>query len=123
MSHFAKIQNGIVVDVLVAEQGVIASGMFGDPLTFVKTSFNTRGNKHFDPVTGIDDTAIYPALRGNYASIGYIYDVVNDVFYPPQPYPSWTMDSATWSWLSPMPYPSDGKMYAWDEPSKSWVAF
>jgi hypothetical protein len=62
-----------------------------------------------------------PALRGNYAGVGYAYDRVNDVFIPHCDFASWTLNTATWSWEPPTPYPDDGKIYRWDEPSTSWV--
>lgn len=114
MSHYAQILDGKVVQVIVAEQDVV------DNLTgeWVKTSYNTRGNVHYDS-DGNPDGGV--ALRGNYAGLGYIYDRNNDVFYPPQPYPSYILNNSTWSWESPVPYPNDGKKYNWDEETISWV--
>lgn len=109
MSHFAKVENGIVTQVIVAEQDVIDSGMFGTG--WVQTSYNTYGNKH----------PLNRPLRGNYAGIGFTYDQINDVFYAPQPYPSWILNQTTWLWESPIPYPTDSKRYYWDEPTISWV--
>lgn len=106
MSHFAKIENGLVVDVIVAEQDFI------DTLEgkWVQTSYNTFGNKHPEN----------RPLRGNYAGIGYIYDEGNDVFYSQQPYPSWVLNKDSWLWECPVQYPDDGNMYIWDEISKKW---
>lgn len=109
MSHFAKVENGLVVQVIVAEQDVIDSGIFGHG--WVQTSYNTHGGQHPEG----------RPLRGNYAGIGYTYDLVNDVFIAPQPYTSWTLDSVTWIWLAPTPAPTDGKFYKWDELTTSWV--
>ena len=119
MAHYAKVQNGIVVDVTVAEEDFIQT--FADAQEWIQTSYNTYGNVHYDPVTGKPDGK--PALRGNYAMIGGIYDAVNDVFYPPQPFPSWSINAGTnWVWTAPIPYPEpDGKVYFWDEPTLSWV--
>lgn len=116
MSHFAKVEGGIVTQVIVADQDVIDSGMFADG--WVQTSYSTRGGVHCGP-DGKPDGGV--PLRGNYAGVGFIYDKANDAFYPPQPYPSWSLDK-TWAWQPPKPYPADGKDYAWDEPTKSWVA-
>jgi hypothetical protein len=134
MSHFAKVVNGIVEQVIVAEQDVINSGLFGDPKQWVQTSYNTRGGKHYNPQTGVEDTTTTPALRGNYAGIGHTYDATNDVFYAPRPTDrngvicnSFTISAPTWQWVNPVPMPSDAgkgtppKQYAWDEPTKSWV--
>ena len=70
------------------------------------------------PVPSADQSK---ALRANYAGLGYTYDAVNDVFYAPQPYPSWTISAPTWQWQAPVPYPNDGKNYVWDEATLSWV--
>jgi hypothetical protein len=59
-------------------------------------------------------------IRKNYASIGYTYDQANDVFYAPQPFPSWTLNHTTWTWQAPVPMPDDGKIYEWIEPTTSW---
>ena len=106
MSHFALIENGIVVRVNVIEQDVIDSGLFGDPKSWVQTSYNTRGNVHYDPYTGELSADQTKALRGNYAGIGYTYDKENDVFYAPQPYPSWILNKSTWLWEAPVVMPN-----------------
>ena len=116
MAHFAQVENGIVTQVIVAEQDVIDSGLFGTG--WVQTSYNTRGGVHYGQ-DGQPDGGV--ALRANYAGIGYTYDAINDVFYAPQPYPSWTIEAPTWIWTAPVPYPEDGEIYIWDEPTTSWV--
>jgi hypothetical protein len=108
MSHFAKIESGIVTAVIVVEQDIVDTY----DGTWVQTSYNTRGNVHYGQ-DGEPDGGV--ALRGNYAGIGYIYDADNDVFYIPKPSNSWTLDTDTWSWKSPITYPDDGKLYVWDE--------
>jgi hypothetical protein len=115
MSHFAKIQDGSVVTVIVAEQDVI-DAREGD---WVQTSYNTRGGLHYSPETGEADGGT--ALRKNYAGIGYIYDSERDAFYEPQPYPSWTLNDETCLWEAPVAYPDDGESYAWDEETTSWL--
>ncbi len=119
MSHYAKVENGIVTQVIVAEEDFISTGALGDPANWIQTSYNTRGGVHYGS-DGQPDSGV--ALRANYAGIGYTYDKTNDVFYAPQPYPSWTISSPSWIWQSPTPYPTDGKSYTWDEVTKSWVA-
>jgi len=116
MSNYAKVENGIVVQVIVAEQEVIDSGLFGTG--WVQTSYNTRGNVHYGQ-DGQPDGGI--ALRGNFAGIGYEYDDVNDVFYAPKPFPSWILSAQTFLWQSPIPYPNDGNLYEWNEESLSWI--
>lgn len=112
MSHFAKVEDGIVTEVLVIEQDVIDTGLFGDPTLFVQTSYNTRGGQHPNGTP----------LRKNFAGVGYTYDAVRDAFIPPQPYPSWVLDEDTCLWTPPAPHPNDGGMYMWDENVGEWVA-
>ena len=117
MSHFAKVENGVVTEVLVIDQDVVDSGMFGDPALFVQTSYNTRGGVHYGP----DGQPDGPGLRKNYAGVGYTYDSLLDAFIPPQPYSSWSLNTQTCLWEAPVPYPDDGKAYYWDEDTLSWV--
>lgn len=113
MSHFAKVENGIVTEVIVVEQDVLNTGLFGDPKNWIQTSYNTLGGKHSQGGT---------PLRANYAGIGYTYDSENDVFYAPQPFPSWTISGPDWIWKAPKPMPTDpDKYFLWDEASLSWV--
>ena len=118
MAHFAKIENGIVAQVVVAEQEFISTGALGDPAGWIQTSYNTRGNVHYG-ANGEPDNG--EALRANYAGIGYHYDTQHDVFYAPQPFPSWTLNNSTWLWEAPTPMPTDGKLYTWHEETTSWV--
>lgn len=118
MSHFAKVENGIVTEIIVAEQDFIDT--LPDSQNWIQTSYNTRGNIHYGE-DGNPDNGV--ALRANYAGIGYIYDSEKDVFYSPQRYASWTLNSNTYLWESPIPYPNDGIPYKWDEDKKSWVVF
>ena len=118
MAHFAKVENGIVTQVVVAEEAFIATGALGDPASWVQTSYNTRGNVHYKQ----DGTPSgREPLRGNYAGIGYTYDSLNDVFIAPQPFPSWILNIGSWTWEAPTPYPTDDKRYSWDEATTSWV--
>lgn len=118
MSHFAKVIDGIVTDVLVISQDVIDSGLFGDPSVWIQTSYNTHGGVHYGPDGKPDGK---PALRKNYAGIGFAYDSLLDAFIPPKPYPSWLLNTDTCLWEAPVPYPNDGKPYVWDEETLSWV--
>lgn len=115
MSHFAKIEDGKVKEVIVAEQDYI-DGIDG---TWVQTSYNTRGNVHYGS-DGEPDGGV--ALRGNYAGEGDTYDSENDVFYSPQPYDSWTLNQTTWLWEPPTPYPTplDNEAYNWNEETQTW---
>lgn len=118
MSHFAKVENGIVTQVIVAEQDFIDSGAVGDPAAWIQTSYNTRGGVHYG-ATGEPDGGV--PLRKNYAGVGHIYDAARDAFYEPRPYPSWTLNETSCLWQAPVAYPDNGKNYVWDEPNRSWI--
>lgn len=117
MAHFAKVDGGLVTEVLVITQDVIDTGVFGDPALWIQTSYNTRGGVHYGP----DGQPDGPGLRKNYAGIGYTYSETLDAFIPPKPYPSWVLNEQTCLWEAPVPYPNDGKFYVWDEQTLSWV--
>ena len=109
MAHFAKIVDGLVTTVIVAEQAFIAT----QSGTWVQTSYNTYGGVHSDGGT---------ALRKNFAAIGHTYDSTADAFYAPRPYASWTLNSGTCLWEPPTARPSDAtKRYVWNEGSTAWV--
>jgi len=118
MSHFAKVENGTVTQVIVAEQDVIDTGMFGTG--WVQTSYNTRGGVHYNSETNEPSEDQSRALRKNYAGVGYTYDSERDAFIPPQPYASWVLDEVTCLWTAPVAMPMDDKQYSWDEESQSW---
>lgn len=113
MSHYAKVLNGQVVQVIVAEADFFNTFVDSSPGQWIQTSYNTHGNQHPNGTP----------LRGNYAGVGYTYDTTNDVFYAPKPYASWTLNQSSWLWEAPVPMPQDGKLYNWDEPTLSWKAF
>lgn len=113
MSHYAKVLNGQVVQVIVAEADFFNTFVDSSPGQWVQTSYNTHGNQHPNGTP----------LRGNYAGVGYTYDTTNDVFYAPKPYASWTLNQSSWLWEAPVPMPTDEKLYNWDEPTLSWKAF
>jgi hypothetical protein len=117
MSHFAKVLDGKVTQVIVADKSFFDTFVDETPGQWIQTSYNTRENVHY----GADDKPDGGTpLRGNYAGVGYTYDAINDVFYPPQKYPSWVMNESTWAWEAPVPYPTDGKYYWWNEVTTSW---
>jgi hypothetical protein len=110
MSHFAKVLDGKVTQVIVAEKEFFDTFVDSSPGTWLQTSYNTYGNQHPEN----------RPLRGNYAGIGYNYDATNDVFYAPQPYPSWILNNTTWLWEAPVTMPTDGKKYKWNESITNW---
>lgn len=110
MAHFARVKNGIVQQVIVAEQEFIDKYVSTEPGEWIQTSYNTRGGVHKLGGT---------PLRYNYAGIGYHYDKVADAFYEPQPWPSWTLNTSTYMWDAPVSLPGDGE-YMWNETNRSW---
>jgi len=120
LSHFAKVVDGIVTQVIVAEAEFFDTFVDSSPGAWIQTSYNTRGNVHYNPETGEPSADQSKALRGNYAGIGYTYDAVNDVFVAPAPFPSWILNQTTWLWEAPVTMPDDGKYYVWDEPTVAW---
>ena len=121
MAHYAKIVDNTVVQVIVAEEEFFKNLIDTTPGIWLKTSYNTKGGEHFNPITMVEDTSeANVALRGNYAGIGYTHDPVHDVFYAPQPFPSWVLNTTTWLWEAPVAMPTDGKIYSWNELQKIW---
>ena len=107
MAHFAKVLDGVVLKVIVAEEEFFDTFVDDSPGDWIQTSFNTWGNTHLEGGT---------PLRGNYAGIGFIYDEENDVFYSPKKYDSWTLNTDTWLWEAPIDKPNeDGVYYIWNE--------
>lgn len=111
MAHFAKVNNGTVVQVIVAEPEFFNTFVDSSPGQWIQTSYNTYGGVHTNGGT---------PLRKNYAGIGFTYDSVRDAFIPPKPYASWTLNEDTCLWDSPIAYPDDGKFYTWDEDAQQW---
>lgn len=107
MAHYAKVEDGVVTQVIVADTREWCEANLGG--TWVQTSYNTKGNQHPEG----------RPLHKNYAGIGYTWDGTG--FAAPQPYPSWSLNSDTYLWEAPTPMPTDGKRYSWDEASTSWV--
>lgn len=112
MSHFAQVIDGKVMQVIVAEQDFIDSGLVGDAAQWIQTSYNTTANTHVLGGT---------PLRKNYAGIGYTYDSIRDAFIPPKTYESWILNEETCLWEAPVARPNDDSAYTWDEETLSWV--
>lgn len=112
MAHFAKVNKGIVEQVIVAEPEFFDTFVDSSPGQWIQTSYNTHGGVHKLGGT---------PLRKNYAGIGYTYDAQKDAFIPPKPYDSWTLNETSCLWESPTPKPNDGKFYKWEESTTSWV--
>ena len=112
MAHYAKVNNGVVTRVIAAEAEFFDTFVDSSPGEWIQTSYNTHGGVHSNGET---------PLRKNYAGIGFTYDSVRDAFISPQPYPSWVLDEDTCIYEAPVPYPTDGLIYSWDEDTTSWV--
>lgn len=112
MSHFAKVVDGKVTQVIVAEQEFFNTFVDTSPGQWIQTSYNTQGGQHTQGGT---------PLRKNYAGIGYSYDAGRDAFIPPTPFASWVINEDTCLWDAPIARPTDGKQYAWDETAGNWI--
>jgi hypothetical protein len=109
MAHYAKVESGVVTQVIVADSKEWCEANLGG--TWVQTSYNTAGN--------VNSREGGVALHKNYAGIGYTFDGTG--FAAPQPYPSWTKNSTTYLWEAPTPMPTDDKRYTWNEATLAWV--
>ena len=112
MAHFAKVTDGKVTQVIVAEPEFFLTFVDSSPGEWIQTSYNTHGGVHKNGGT---------PLRANYAGIGFTYDRTRDAFIPPQPFASWTLNDSTCLWNAPVAMPTDGKFYNWDEATTAWV--
>jgi hypothetical protein len=112
MAHFAKVVDGVVTQVIVAEQEFFETFVDSSPGEWIQTSYNTHGGEHKLGGT---------PLRKNYAGIGFTYDRVKDAFIPPKPFASWLLNEDTCLWNAPVDMPDDGKLYQWDEATVNWV--
>ena len=111
MSHYAKIENALVTQVIVAEAEFFDTFIDLSPGEWLQTSYNTYAGEH---------TLGGTPLRKNYASIGFTYDATRDAFYGPQPYESWTLNNTTCLWEAPVAWPDDDKVYNWNETTQAW---
>lgn len=113
MAHYAKVIDGTVNTIIVAEPEFFDSFVDDTAGEWIQTSYNTYGGVHSSGGT---------PLRKNYASIGYHYDSEAEAFYAPQPYPSWTLNTSSYLWEAPVSYPEDNAFYEWDEENENWSA-
>ena len=112
MSHYAKVDQGKVVKVIVAEAEFFETFIDSSPGEWIQTSYNTHGGIHLNGGT---------PLRKNYAGLGYTYDRERDAFIPPKPFESWVLNENTCQWDAPTPMPTDEtKKYSWNESTTSW---
>lgn len=105
--YYAEIENGVVINLLESDLQIPTTS------SLVQTDYNS--------FTGVNISKENAGLASNYCAIGYLYNADAGRFYPAQPYPSWTLNNTTYRWESPIPYPTDGQPYVWDETTQSWV--
>ena len=129
MAHYAKVNDGIVETVIVAEAEFFDTFVDDTPGKWIQTSYNTRGGVHYESDSNTPSSDQSKALRKNHAGIGYTYDETKDAFIPPQQFSSWTLNNTTCLWEPPISKPSDGKTYRWDDDlyqsdnTKGWVEY
>ena len=129
MGHFAKVENGLVTKVIVADLEFFKTFVDTSPGEWIQTSYNTRGGIHYKPDSTEPSEDQSKTLRMNYAGIGYTYDKIKDAFIPPKPYDSWILNEETCLWDSPVAYPTavdahgNRKIYTWNESSVSWLEY
>ena len=115
MAHYAKVENSLVTQIIVAEAEFFDTFVDSSPGEWIQTSYNTHGGVHSEGNT---------PLRKNFAGIGFTYDATRDAFIPPQPYASWLLNEDTCLWSAPISYPDgllEGESYSWDEETLAWV--
>ena len=120
MAHYAKVVDGVVVSVIVAEAEFFDSFVDSSPGRWIQTSYNTKNGIHYNPETQQPSVDQTKALRKNYASIGYTYNAQLDAFVPPKPYPSWVFNEETCNWHAPVEAPENVELYSWDEENNNW---
>lgn len=127
MAHYAKVVDGVVTQVIVAEPEFFDTFIDTSPGEWLKTSYNMKGGVYYDPETNqpADDQSVIigdeARERKNFAGVGYLYDNVRNAFMSPQPYASWNLNETSCLWEAPIEYPTDGGVYVWDEETTSWV--
>ncbi|QZI94456.1 hypothetical protein MelnitzEXVC044M_176 [Methylophilales phage Melnitz EXVC044M] len=120
MAHYAKIINGQVINVIVADEEYFETFVDSTPGDWIQTSYNTKENVHFGQDGNPDDGT---ALRYNYAFIGGLYNYQDDAFHAPQPFSSWTLNTDTYAWEAPVAPPEDlteTQSATWNEKTQSW---
>ena len=111
MAHYAKVEDGIVTNVIVADAEFFDTFVDTTPGEWIQTSYNTHGGEHPEG----------RPLRKNFAGVGFSYDRDKDAFIPRKPFESWLLNDETCLWEAPVPYPQDGEFYYWDEDTGSWI--
>ena len=117
MAHFAELnENNIVTRVIVIHNNeLLVDGVESESrgIDFCKSLYGGRWVQ----------TSYNGNIRKNFAGIDFYFDETRDAFISPKPYDSWIFIENSCQWEAPIPYPTDGKPYRWDETSVSWVKF
>ncbi len=121
MAHFARVVNGLVTQVIVAEPEFFDTFVDPTPGDWVQTSYNTRGGVHYQPNSNTPSADQSKALRKNYAGVGFTYDAGRDAFIAPKPFSKWVLNEQTCLWEAPTQPPNDGQIYVWDDDSGNWA--
>jgi hypothetical protein len=115
MAHFAQLDDaGTVLQVIVVHNNeLLDNGVESEAkgVAFCRSLFGGQWKQ----------TSYNANIRKNYAGIGFTYDSARDAFIPPKPFPSWVLNEASCQWEAPVPYPTDGQQYVWDEATQTWV--
>ena len=120
MSHYAKVDSGIVIKVIKADADFFNTFVDDSPGQWIQSSYNTKGGVHYQPDSNTPSDDQSKALRKNFAGVGGTYDPVRDAFYAPKKFNSWILNESTCLWEAPVALPSDGKEYEWNETTKAW---
>lgn len=123
MAHFAKVRDGLVVQVIVAEPEFFETFIDSSPGEWIQTSYNTQGGIHWNQETAQPSEDQSKSLRKNYAGVGYTYDKQRDAFIPPKIFNSWVLNEDKCQWEPPVPAPTpiNDERYRWNESTLSWV--
>ena len=135
MAYFAKLNSNNIVEQVISvhnnellDNGIeseakgiaFCKSLYGQDTNWKQTSYNTREGKHYlSDNSGLSNTQ-EKTFRKNYAGVGYEYNQQKDAFIPPKPFNSYILNEFTCTWDSPIPYPTDGKGYLWNEENQSW---
>lgn len=121
MAHYAFLDENLTVTLVIVGKNEDEDGIDWEQFyRAVRTSYNTAGGVYYDPDTQQPALDQSKAFRKNYAGIGYTYDPVRDAFLPPKPFNSWILDESSCTWQPPVPQPTDGENYQWNEDLLTW---
>jgi len=117
MAYFAKLNSGNIVENVISINNAVITDANGVEQEQLGVDFinNLYGTNDIWKQTSYNNR-----IRKNYAGIGYTYDETRDAFIPPKPFNSWILNESICNWETPIPYPTDGNMYKWNEEILNW---